>query len=144
MKVFAVIRIRGTVKAKERPIDTLKFLRLNRKMHCVVIPETKDYKGMLQAAKDYITWGEVSAEVLAKLIGKRGRKSGNKRLTKEEAGSIAKVLLDGKKIKSTGIKPVFRLGPPKKGFKHSIKQHYPRGELGYRGEKINQLLERMI
>lgn len=144
MVLFAVIRLRGAIKAKQKAIDTLKLLRLNRKMHCVILPDTKDYKGMLQKAKDYITWGEISGEVLSKLIEKRGRKMGNKKLVKEEAGSVAKMLLDGKKLKGTGIKPVFRLGPPKKGFKGSIKQHWPDGELGYRGEKINELLKRMI
>ena len=42
------------------------------------------------------------------------------------------------------IKPVFRLTPPSKGFKKSIKQQYPNGEIGYRGEKINELILRMI
>ena len=144
MSLFAVIRLRGTVKARQPPIDTLKMLRLNRKMHCVLIHDTPANKGMLQKAKDYITWGEISLELLSKLIEKRGRKSGNKRLVKEEAGSVAKSLLDGKKLKGMGIKPVLRLGPPKKGFPGSIKQHWPDGELGYRGEKINELLKRMI
>lgn len=36
-----------------------------------------------------------------------------------------------------------KLKPPKGGFK-SIKEMYPKGDLGYRGEKINELLKRMI
>jgi large subunit ribosomal protein L30 len=36
------------------------------------------------------------------------------------------------------------LTPPSKGFRKSIKQHYPDGELGYRGKEINVLLKRMI
>ena len=42
-----------------------------------------------------------------------------------------------------GFKPVFRMSPPKKGFE-GIKQAFPKGALGYRGEKINDLLERMM
>jgi large subunit ribosomal protein L30 len=42
-----------------------------------------------------------------------------------------------------GIKPVFRLTPPAQGFK-STKLAYPEGDLGYRGDKINELIERMI
>ena len=42
------------------------------------------------------------------------------------------------------IKPVFRLNPPKKGFKGVKKSFTNRGSLGYRGKEINKLIERMI
>jgi len=145
MRIFAVIRLRGTVKARKEAEATLSFLRLSRKMHCVVIPDTPSYAGMIRAAKDYITWGEISDEMLHKLIEKRGRKIGNKRLTTDgEVKAAVKILHDGKNLKDTEIKPVFRLIPAKGGFKFSIKDNYPRGEIGYRGDKINELLERMI
>ena len=35
------------------------------------------------------------------------------------------------------------LAPPRKGFKN-IKSLYPRGDIGYRGDKINELAMRMI
>ena len=139
--MFAVIRVRGKVKIKSEIEDTLHILRLNRKNHCILIPESRSYKGMLQKVKDRITWGEISDDMLQKLIMKRGRKPGNKRLTEEEAKKVAESLKAGNKPE---IKPVFRLTPPSKGFKKSIKQHYPNGELGYRKEKINELLEKMI
>ncbi len=142
--MLAVIRLRGTVKARDKEEDTLKLLRLHRKMHCVLLNETKDFLGMLQKAKDYITWGKISDGALELLVKKRGRKSGNVRLTKEEAEKIISEIKLNKKISELGIKPVFRLNPPSKGFKFSIKQHFPRGELGNRKEKINELLERMI
>jgi len=144
MTTLAIIRLRGTVKARREAIDTLRMLRLNRKMHCVLIQETPSYRGMLQAVKDYVTWGEITEETLKKLLEKRGRKAGDKRLTNDEIAIALKALHDGKGLKETSVKQVFRLIPAKKGFKNSIKQHYPHGELGYRGEKINELLERMI
>ena len=42
-----------------------------------------------------------------------------------------------------GAKDVYHLAPPRKGFK-SLKQRWPRGDLGYRGDKINELIERML
>jgi len=44
------------------------------------------------------------------------------------------------------LKPVFRLKPPSKGYdRGGIKQPYTKGgALGYRSEKINDLLKRMI
>jgi len=141
--MFAVVRIRGTVKAKQDAVDTLKLLRLNRKMHCVILQTNDSYNGMLRKARDYITWGEISDDVLAKLIAKRGRKEGNVRLNEKDV----KVIFDALKAKGKvpeGVKPVFRLNPPSKGFDNGIKHHFPDGELGYRGEKINELLVRMI
>jgi len=141
--MYAIIRLRGLVNVRHDLKDTLLMLRLNRKMHCVVLKDTESVRGMLQKAKDWITWGDISDDVLKLLVDKRGRKPGDLRLTKDEAENIIKSLKETGKIPE-GIKPVFRLTPPSKGFKHSIKQQYPKGELGYRGEKINELLKRMI
>ena len=141
--MYAVIRIRGTASAGTEVQDTLKMLRLNRSMHCVFVKDTDEIKGMLQKAKDLITWGEVSDDVLKSVVDKRARKGGNARLSEKEAADTLKSIKETAKVPS-GVKPVFRLTPPSKGFKHSVKQHYPRGELGYRADKINDLLKRMI
>lgn len=140
--MYAVIRLKGLVKIREDFKDTLKMLRLNRKMHCVVLEENDINKGMIQKVKDRVTWGEIDDDILKLLIEKRGRKPGNERLTKEEAEDAFKKIKENKF--PSEIKPVFRLTPPSKGFKNSIKQHYPKGELGYRGKEINELLKRMI
>lgn len=66
--MFLVIRIRGTTGVKRGIADTLDMLRLNRISHAVLVDETDSYKGMLQKGKDYITWGEVNAETLAKIM----------------------------------------------------------------------------
>jgi large subunit ribosomal protein L30 len=141
--VYAVIRIRGRLNVRKEIKDTLSMLRLHKKMHCILLKENDSMKGMLNKVKDYVTWGEIDDETLRLLIEKRARKPGNKRLSKGEVEEVFK------KVKETGklprdIKPVFRLTPPSKGFKKSIKQPYPKGELGYRGKEINKLLKRMI
>lgn len=141
--MYAVIRIKGLVKIRKDFQDTMEMLRLNRKMHCVLLKENEVVKGMLQKVKDWVTWGEIDDEILRLLVEKRGRKLGNKRLTKEEAENAFNKIKENQKVPDT-IKPVFRLTPPSKGFKNSIKQHYPKGELGYRGKEINELLKRMI
>lgn len=147
--MIAVIRIRGRVGVRKEIEDTLKMLRLHRKHHCVLLKMNNSVKGMLQKVKDYITWGEISEEMLKKLVEKRGRKVGDKRLVKEDVEKVLQELAKSeeqpaKVLIKLGLKPVFRLTPPSKGFKKSIKQHYPKGELGYRGSAINELLERMI
>ncbi|CAB49242.1 50S ribosomal protein L30 [Pyrococcus abyssi] len=155
MAKLAVIRIRGRVNVKRPVRDTLAMLRLHRVNHCVIVDDTPSYLGMLQKAKDYITWGEINAETLAKLIRKRGRLIGNKPVTdeyvKEKLGmtieEFAQKVINGEmSLKDLpNLKPVFRLHPPRGGFRGSKKRSFKEGgALGYRGEKINDLIERML
>ena len=154
-KRLAVIRIRGRVGLRKPVVETLKFLRLNRKNHLVLIDDRSSYRGMLQRAKDYITWGEVGAETIALLLKKRGRLRGGIRLTDayvkkytqyETLDQFAEAIADfnAELTDLQKIKPVFRLHPPKGGFKGKIKRPVKdHGELGYRGIKIEELIKRM-
>ncbi|MGA1822111.1 MAG: 50S ribosomal protein L30 [Thermoplasmatota archaeon] len=153
---IAVVRVRGTLNIKPEIRETLKFLRLNRVNHCVVIPDNPVYRGMLQKAKDYVTWGEIEPDVMSKLLSERGRLDGDEELTdayikrnsdfknaKEMAEAIAKDDYELKQL--PGITPVFRLAPPVKGGYEGIKRAYSvGGALGYRGSEINKLLQRML
>ena len=141
--MFAVIRVRGSVGVKKDKKDTLQMLRLKRINHCIIISKDSDTIGMVKKVKDYVTWGEINDKNLEKLVVKRGRKMGNHRLKEEEAKRIASLILKDKSIKGKEIKPVFRLSPPSKGYR-STKLAFPKGDLGYRGEKINDLLEKMM
>ncbi|AGK60143.1 LSU ribosomal protein L30P [Archaeoglobus sulfaticallidus PM70-1] len=152
MKYYAVVRLRGRHDIRRSIRDTLKMLRLHKKYHCVIVPENETYIGMLRKVKDYVAYGEITAESLARLIRLRGRLAGNRRVTdeyiKEKTGyetieDFAKAVMEGKvSLKDAEMKPVFRLHPPRGGLKN-IKWHYPNGELGYQGENINKLLYKM-
>jgi large subunit ribosomal protein L30 len=143
-KLFAVVMVRGVVGTDRKLKDTLRMLRLDRINHCVVVPKNQNYDGMLHKARNFVTWGEIDKETLEKMVAKRGRLAGDKRVKDMSyAKELAQLILSGKKVKETGIKPVFRLSPPSKGYK-STKVLFPRGSLGYRGEKINELIKRMI
>lgn len=139
-EMLAVIRIRGSVGVPPRIKDTLKMLRLNQVNHCVILPKTPDFEGMLRKAMNYITWGEIKPGVLGALIAKRGRGPGDKRIEGKDVKTLAQKIEEKDELK---IKPVFRLSPPSRGFR-SVRSSFPKGDLGYRGEKINELLERMI
>ncbi len=142
--VLAVVMVRGVVGTQREIKDTLRMLRLDRINHCVIVPKNPNFQGMLQKARFYITWGEINQETLEKLVAKRGRFAGDKRITDlNYAKELAGLILLGKTVKDTGIKPVFRLSPPSKGYE-STRALYPKGSLGYRGEKINELIKRMI
>ena len=81
--MFLVIRVRGTTGVIKNIADTLDMLRLNRISHAVLVEDTPSYNGMLQKAKDYITWGEIDADLLAEIIAKRGKFTGNNKVTDE-------------------------------------------------------------
>jgi len=155
MSLLAVIRVRGQPDRRPEERTTLKLLRLHRVYHCVLVPDTPSVRGMLKTVEYAVTYGEVDAETLKLLIEKRGELKGRKRVTLEYLKSLgfdsfealAEALLSGKVTLEDlpDFKPVFRLHPPKGGFKGSVKKHFSEGgELGYRGPKINELLRRML
>ncbi len=155
-KRIAIIRVRGKVHLREDISDTMKLLKTTRVNHCSIVDNREQYLGMINKANDYITWGEINAETLSKLLIKRGRLEGDKKLTDDYLKSVKvnsieelskDVIAFNKELKDVpGLKPVFRLRPPKKGYdRGGIKHPYSTGgALGYRGEKINELLDKMI
>ena len=80
---FAAVRIRGKINVKPDIKRTLQLLNLTKVNHCVLLEEKPSIKGMLQVAKDYITWGEIDKPILSKLINHRGRLEGDKDLTEQ-------------------------------------------------------------
>lgn len=141
-KQLAAIRVRGLTGMKIKIEDTLKMLRLFKKNYCCVLPNSPNYIGMLKKAKDYITWGEIDDETFNLIISKRGEEfNGREFDIKKKIACNDFFLVNNKKIKK-----YFRLSPPRKGFgrkgiKHSFQQG---GALGYRGDKINDLIKRMV
>ncbi len=154
--VILAIRLRGQVSVKPQIEDTLKKLRLGRLHQARVIKLTPSLQGMIIKSKDYITWGEIDADTAHRILAKRGRLSGNKRLTdayvkNNSSHSSIKALAKGLAAGTAsvndveGLKPVFRLAPPKKGFRG--KRNLPvgmGGVTGYRGAGINELAQKMI
>ncbi len=150
--MYAIVRLRGSVNTKPDIKDTLDMLRLHRINHCVVVPDSPHYRGMIQKVKDYVAWGEIDEAALATILGMRGRLNGNKRLTdqfikentsygtiKEFASAVSQ---GGASLKDAGIKPVFRLHPPRKGHRGTKKTVREGGELGYH-ESISDLIWKM-
>ena len=155
--MIAVIRIRGTVNVKYKITDTLEKLRLFKPNHLVLVSEENALKKMVEKVKDYVTFGEINEETFAALLEKRGRlKEGeNKKLSKEflkenkfsDFKALAKGILEGKvTLKKLGMKPIFRLHPPRKGHARAgIKKPFTvGGVLGYRASEINKLVRSMM
>lgn len=152
---YVAIRVRGIPDVNKHIEATMELMNLNRVNHAVVLPENDSVKGMLQKAKDYITWGEIDQETLAKLIRARGKAAGDVAVTddylkeKSEFATVedlAKAIIenDYKMQDVEGVKPVFRLHPPVKGYEGNKRSYRNGGALGYRGADVNALVLRML
>lgn len=153
--MYAAIRVRGNVNINRDLVKTLDSLMLSKVNQLVLVPDSEGARRMLDKARAYITYGEVSSEMLTKLIEKRGRVLGDKKVDAEvlkktgfkSAGEFAEAVVSGKaKLREAGIKPVFRLRPPRKGHaRGGIKKDFTvGGALGYRRDAINDLIGRMV
>lgn len=154
-KCLALLRIRGNVGIAKELQHAFKFMHLNRKNHLTLMEETASNLGAIKKVKDYSTWGEITLETISLLLQKRSFLEGRKKLTDDYVKNelsyvsiedLAKAIYDSRINfwKLPHIKPIFRLHPPRKGFRGSVRKPYPEGELGYRGEKINALIAKMI
>jgi large subunit ribosomal protein L30 len=155
-KIILAIRVRGQVRVRPQIEDTLDKLLLGRLHQARLLKVTPSMQGMITKAKDYITWGEPTEDVILKMLEKRGRLPGNGRLTDSyvkknskfsSIKALAKAIATGKATVRDveGLKPVFRLTPPSKGFKGKKYLSVGMGGItGYRGEDINSLALRMI
>ena len=120
LTTFAAVRIRGGRRINVNVKRTLELLNLNNQHNLVFLSADSKASGMLKKVKDYVTWGEVSPEVMKEIKDKRSDGS------------------DKQKI--------FRLHPPRGGFERKgMKVAFREGgALGYRADKINDLLKRML
>lgn len=156
MTKIAIVRISGEHGLTKEIKTTFKLLNLHKKYTCVIVPNSPEVIGMLKRIKDYTTWGELNKETISMILEKRGRIHGNQPLTKEYVKEktklefdqlIEEINSDKKKIKDVpGLKSFFRLTPPRGGFerKGTKKPFSIGGVLGYRKEKINDLVKRML
>ena len=116
-QLVAAIRIRGDSGIIPQIKDTLQSLNLKNQHNLVILKATPVVLGMLKKAKDYITWGEISAETVSAVETAKGK--------------------DEK---------IYRLSPPVGGFERKgIKQSFANGGvLGYRKDAINALILKML
>lgn len=154
---YAVVRVRGSEQAGGKIWTTLKMLRLHKINHMVFLPQNDSTQGMLQVVKDYVTWGEVSPEIVAKVLLKRGETPGgtpgiNDEFIKSNSGKYKSMISFAKAIAANEatladidkLQPVVRLHPPKGGYENIRNSYKMGGSLGYRGSEIEKLLERMV
>ncbi|PSH01683.1 MAG: hypothetical protein BRC27_01345 [Nanohaloarchaea archaeon SW_10_44_10] len=115
--MIATVKVRGSIDARHKAKRTLKDLNLEKRNQCVVFEDNDSIRGMLETAKDYITYGEISKETLEKLEERKG--------SEIESGDTVK------------------LTPPTGGFRNTKKQVGQGGSLGKR-DNLDELIQKMV
>jgi len=152
------VRLRGTVGDSPEIRKTLESLALESTFRARLLPDNPSIAGMLRKAKHIVAWGEVDQPTLEVLLRKRGERELRSQalddgFVKERFGKDGLMELAGAVVAGevgledlwrAGLKPRFRLHPPRGGFKRSTRRAFSDGgELGYRGAEINSLVRRM-
>lgn len=150
--LLAIVRIRSLIDRNPDVRKTVDLLKLRKVNTCVIYPDNESIRGMLKVASQVLTYGEIEKQTLIELLKKRGRISGDRALDEailkkygyNSLEELADKIFQEGKIPSF-IKPYFKLHPPRGGLKRSIKKYWEqKGELGYRGKAINDLILRML
>ncbi|MBS7650344.1 MAG: uL30 family ribosomal protein [Candidatus Bathyarchaeia archaeon] len=145
------VRVRGSAGVPDDIENILKTLGLKRVNMAKIFEDTPETRGALRKVKDRVFWSEANSQILTKLF--KARSGLTDGYVKESFGvdiqSLAEMLTSGrlrpKDLEAKGLKTVFKLHPPKGGFKRSLKNPEGRGgEVGYRKETFKQTIERMI
>ncbi|MFH1257906.1 MAG: 50S ribosomal protein L30 [Candidatus Micrarchaeota archaeon] len=153
-KIVAVLRIRGCMETRTNTESALRQNHLTRKNHLILMPEDRSTRGFIILVKDYVTWGGIDLPTVELLLKNRAYLEGGEKLTDaylsknskfKSIPEFAKALFEGTaKLSDVKLlKPLFRLSPARGGFE-GIKLQYPKGSLGDRKEKINELILKMI
>ncbi len=151
-----VVRVRGSVNVTRDVSATLRKLRLLRVNSSTLVRLTPPVEGMLRRVKEHVFWGRVDKNTLRLLLLKRGRLPGDRRLSDENVSKYTRFrtldeLVEAVWLSSSPaeaikpVKPVFRLTPPKGGFKRSVKKPVKKGGiLGDWGDRVGWMLRRMV
>ena len=133
-----VVNLRGMVNTRAPVRKALEQLHLVRRFNATIVPNNKDYMGMLLLCKEHLAWSEVDSDLIEKLLKKRAEVSDGRKVSEDKLtsagknisfGEIAKSLSSGKSRLdgSQGFRQFFRLNSPRGGFRRSIRRQYHAG-----------------
>lgn len=136
--MMLIIRISGLVEMPSDAQETLFRMHLRKKYSAMLIKEAEGGAHLLQLIRNFVAYGPVDKSTLELLLSKRAKSLDKKRVDYKRIAEI----IEKEGIEKSGIKPFFRLHPPRGGIKSKL--HYPKGVLGDNGDKINELVRRML
>jgi len=154
MGLLLVLNLRGKINSTDGVRKTLGELKVERRFSATIVTDDAPTLGMLRACKDFVAWAPVDPKLLTNLLKARGMVSESKRLDQEALKSLGfkkyedfadKIMKDGQRLSAhAGIRPFFRLSPPRGGYKlSSRRQASEKGILG-NNPRLPELVGRMV
>jgi len=139
--MIVVIRISGQIGLTSPVTETLYRMRLRRKYTAVLLRPSSPNEKLLKRMRNHIAFGDIDKETLTELIKSRGQPlNSTKTIDAEEIVSQ----LEKKSLKDLGLKPFFRLHPPRGGIESKKHAGVGKGVLGDNKKAINELIRRML
>ena len=138
---LAIIKLRSAINADAKATGVLNRLRMRKKLTLAVFKNTPEILAQMTVVKDYTTYGEIDAALFEEIMKKRGKEYKGPVEDSKKKIKYPFIAYQGKKLR-----PFFALHPPIGGFERGgIKKPFQlHGALGYRGEKIKELIARML
>ncbi len=154
MKLLLVVNLHGAINSPSAVRKALTELKVVRKFSASVVTDDPNTVGMLRLCKDYVAWTEADPELLALLLQKRGMVSearaldaaGLKTLGFKDFGALAAHMLEsGTRLSAMeGLRPFFRLAPPRGGFKGSMRRQANDGGVLGKNPHLPEIVRRMV
>src|SRR5205809_6474198 len=127
------VRLRGTASDNPDVQRTMESLKLERTFQARLLENTPSNLGMLRSAKVVVAWGEVSPDLLGRVLEKRGERDGAdgvedgflRLLGKASVDDLAKAVVAGDtslhELLGAGLKVTFRFHGRRGGLEGSIR-----------------------
>src|SRR5256885_17233790 len=128
------VRLRGTASDNPDVQRTMESLKLERTFQARLLDNTPSNLGMLRSAMVLVAWGEVSPDLLGRVLEKRGERDGAdglddgflRLLGKASFDDLAKAVVAGEKglheLFRGGLEGPVRFHPPPGGVKRSVRR----------------------
>lgn len=154
MGLFLVVNLHGMINVPHAAQKAMTELKVERRFSASLVKVDPTSVGMLNLCKDYLAWTAADKELLTSLLKARGKVSERRRLGETELKKLgfkkyedlAAKLIEGELKLSAfeGLRPFFKLSPPRGGFKVSTRRHA--GEHGVLGSnpKLADIVKRMM
>jgi large subunit ribosomal protein L30 len=113
-------------------------MRLRQKYSAILLDETPENMKLLSRVRNFVAYGSVESETLKALMVARGERLDGK------PTSVKTVPIHAEDLEKMGMKPFFRLHPPRGGIDGKLHFGVRKGVLGDNKEKINVLVRKML
>jgi large subunit ribosomal protein L30 len=154
MALLLVVNLHGKINSPRAARRAMGELKAERRFTASVLTDDVTTLGMLRACKDYVAWGPLEKEMLATLLEKRGMVSETRKLDAEALSGLGvktyedlagKMMAEGLRLSALGgVRPFFKLSPPRGGFKKSLRRQSGEGGVLGKNPVIAEIVRRMV